>query len=84
MLTVDFINSLGITAEKITVKDSTGKTVFMADATSTEEGKNITLGSFKVDENSIKSGALGSENSVIVSTGSNGSASIAGSGRTTG
>lgn len=84
MLTVDFINSLGITAEKITVKDSAGKTVFMADATSTTEGQNITLGSFKVDKNSIKSGAVGSENSVIVSTGSDGRASIAGSGSTSG
>lgn len=84
MLSADFIDALGITANKITVNDNKGETVFMADATSTEEGKNITLGSFDVDKNSIKSGVLGDANSVIVSTGSDGSADIAGSGSKSG
>lgn len=84
MLTVDFINSLGITAKKITVKDSNNKVVFLADASTTTEGSNIKIGGFNVDENSIKNGSLGGANSVMMCTGSTDSASIGGSGSQSG
>ena len=84
MLSVDFIDSLGITAEKITIKDKDQNVVFMADATSTIEGENIKLGNFNVSKNSIKNGTLGTENSVLVSTGSTENASIGTSGDLTG
>ena len=84
MLSVDFIDSLGITAEKITIKDKDQNVVFMADATSTIEGENIKLGNFNVSKNSIKNGKLGTDDSVLVSTGSTENASIGTSEDTTG
>lgn len=83
-LTANYINALDITAKKITVRDNSKNVVFMADATSTTEGSNIKLGNFNVDKNSIKNGTLGSANSVIMSIGSEGSASIADSGNKSG
>ena len=84
MLSVDFIDSLGITAEKITIKDKDQNVVFMADATSTVEGENIKLGNFSVNKNSIKNGDLGTANSVLVSTGSGEEVSIGASGNMAG
>lgn len=51
MLTVDFINSLGITAEKIDVTKGTNP-IFTADAVT----EAVSIGGFKVTSNSITSG----------------------------
>ena len=69
MLTVDFINSLGITAKKITVlqdnsKESNGSNpiLFQADGTSNNSG--VKIGGFTVDSNKLYAGTPGKDDSI--------------------
>ena len=69
MLTVDFINSLGITAKKITVLQDNSKEsndsnpiLFQADGTSNNSGVNI--GGFTVDSNRLYAGTPGADNGI--------------------
>lgn len=81
MLTVEFINSLGITAQKLEVTSAQGDTIFCADSIKPDEVK---LGKFLVDNNSISlqdanGNKLGQNGTVMISTGSPEKASIGGS-----
>ena len=69
MLTVDFINSLGITAKKITVLQDNSKEsnnsnpiLFQADGTSNNSG--VKIGGFIVDSNRLYAGTPGTSNSI--------------------
>ena len=69
MLTVDFINSLGITAKKITVLQDNSKEsndsnpiLFQADGTSNNSG--VKIGGFTVDSNRLYAGTPGTSNSI--------------------
>ena len=69
MLTVDFINSLGITAKKITVLQDNSKEsndsnpiLFQADGTSNNRG--VKIGGFTVDSNRLYAGTPGADNGI--------------------
>ena len=69
MLTVDFINSLGITAKKITVLQDNSKEsndsnpiLFQADGTSNNSG--VKIGGFTVDSNRLYAGTPGTSNGI--------------------
>lgn len=69
MMTVDFINSLGITAKKITVlKDNSKESndsnpiLFQADGTSNNSG--VKIGGFTVDSNRLYAGTPGADNGI--------------------
>ena len=69
MMTVDFINSLGITAKKITVlKDNSKESntsnpiLFQADGTSNNSG--VKIGGFTVDSNKLYAGTPGTDNGI--------------------
>ena len=68
-MTVDFINSLGITAKKITVLQDNSKEsndsnpiLFQADGTSNNSG--VKIGGFTVDSNRLYAGTPGTSNSI--------------------
>ena len=68
-MTVDFINSLGITAKKITVLQDNSKEsndsnpiLFQADGTSNNSG--VKIGGFTVDSNRLYAGTPGTGNSI--------------------
>ena len=68
-MTVDFINSLGITAKKITVlKDNSKESndsnpiLFQADGTSNNSG--VKIGGFTVDSNRLYAGTPGADNGI--------------------
>lgn len=68
MLTVDFINSLGIQAKYMTVTNGSA-TIFNADSTTS----NVSIGGFEVDHNSISTvgKAPGDADSIMLFSGTN-------------
>lgn len=69
MLSIDFINSLGITAKKITVLQDNSKEsndsnpiLFQADGTSNNSG--VKIGGFTVDSNRLYAGTPGTSNGI--------------------
>ena len=58
MLTVDFINSLGITAQGLKVVDSNKNTILSANIAGETENK-VQIGGFTVDSNRLYAGTPG-------------------------
>lgn len=63
-ITTGFVNALGITAQKIEVKDSSNETIFKADASDDATNKVI-IGGFGVKNNALHSGMIDSMNAVL-------------------
>ena len=63
-VTQGFVNALGITAQKIEVKDSSNNLLFKADA-SDEATNKVIIGGFGVKNNALHSGMIDSMNAVI-------------------
>ena len=68
-MTVDFINSLGITAKKITVlqdnsKESNDSNPILFEADGTSNNSGVKIGGFTVDSNRLYAGTPGTSNSI--------------------
>ena len=63
-ITVGFVNALGVTAQKIEVKDSSSNILFKADG-SAEATNKVIVGGFGVKNNAIYSGMIDSMNAVL-------------------
>ena len=67
MLTVDFINSLGITAQGLKVVDSNKNTILSANIAGETENK-VQIGGFTVDSNRLYAGTPGSGSGIELSS----------------
>ena len=63
-ITTGFVNALGITAQKIEVKDSANNPLFIADASKNAQNK-VLIGGFGVKNNAIHSGLIDSMNAIL-------------------
>ena len=68
-MTVDFINSLGITAKKITVlqdnsKESNASNPILFEADGTSNNSGVKIGGFTVDSNKLYAGTPGADNGI--------------------
>jgi hypothetical protein len=63
-ITTGFVNALGVTAQKIEVKDSSSNILFSADGSEKATNKVI-IGGFGVKNNALHSGMIDSMNAVI-------------------
>lgn len=78
VVTADYVNALGVTANSLTVYNASGKTLLSA------VGNSVEIAGWSVDSNSLYSGNSFSSAECFLCTGSSGSFNIGGSGQISG